>query len=60
MLLFTHQLLSTSKSIYDYDLRSVNYNFDAEPVPEPATVLLFVSGMIGVGAVVARKRRKTN
>ena len=43
-----------------YFLRSVNYNFGAEPVPEPATVLLFVSGMIGVGAVVARKRRKTN
>jgi hypothetical protein len=38
---------------------SVTYNFQAEPIPEPATLLLLGSGLAGVAAKV-KKRRKAH
>lgn len=40
-----------------YDFRSVTYTFEAAEIPEPMTILLLTSGLIGVGANL-RKRSK--
>lgn len=41
---------------YDWKVRQGNY-FWADPVPEPATVALFLTGVAGIGVRLRRRRR---
>jgi hypothetical protein len=51
------ELLKVAPNLYG--IYSLRFNFQAAPIPEPATLLLFGSGLAGVAARVL-KRRKTH
>jgi hypothetical protein len=40
-----------------YSFQSVSYSFRAAPTPEPATLILFGSGLLGVVGARLRKRQ---
>ena len=40
-----------------YSVRSMTYNFEPAPVPEPATLVLIATGLCGAGAAARRRRR---
>jgi hypothetical protein len=42
-----------------YDFRSINYTFTSAPVPEPMTLTLLATGLIGVGAKLRSRRRRS-
>jgi hypothetical protein len=50
--------LFLSQTTGQYEVSTVRYNFQPQPVPEPATILLLLTGLGGITANVY-KRRKT-
>lgn len=43
-----------------WDFKSINYTFTSAPVPEPMTITLLATGLVGVGAKLrSRKRRRS-
>jgi hypothetical protein len=56
---FTMQEVIGTDGLYHglYNSKSINYSFTA--APEPATIVLLVSGLVGFGSVALRRRYKS-
>ncbi len=55
----TFQLIVNGPANTGYYLRNITYQF-SDPVPEPATLLLFGTGLAGAAGAYQRRRRRLN